>query len=122
MRIMMTGTRDWPDRDSVWRALNDLVTEFGHDWTLVHGACPSGADRYAEEWAKNKQMNYQGYPAKWTRYNKAAGPIRNQEMVDTAPDYVIAFLRPGSTGTADAIKRAEKAGITVKIITHEKDA
>lgn len=70
----------------------------------------------AERWAKVREMNYQGYPAKWAKFHKAAGPIRNQEMVDTQPDLVVAFLLPGSKGTADAIKRAQKAGIEVRIV------
>jgi hypothetical protein len=47
---------------------------------------------------------------------KAAGPIRNQRMIDEGkPDLVIAF--PGGRGTADMVSRAKKAGIPVQEIT-----
>lgn len=45
----------------------------------------------------------------------AAGPIRNQHMLDIGkPDVVLAF--PGGRGTEDMIRRAEKAGVPVKRI------
>ena len=48
-------------------------------------------------------------PADWTKHGKAAGPIRNQKMLDECPDLVVAF--PGGKGTADMVRRAMKAGI-----------
>lgn len=43
---------------------------------------------------------------------KAAGPIRNQHMIDTAkPDLVVSF--PGGAGTADMVRRAKAAGVRV---------
>jgi hypothetical protein len=57
----------------------------------------------------------QVFPAKWDEYGKAAGPIRNQEMVDSKPDLVLAFWDGRSPGTLDAIKRAVLAGIEVNI-------
>ena len=45
-------------------------------------------------------------------YGKAAGPIRNQQMLDEGkPDVVIAF--PGASGTADMINRAGLTNVPV---------
>lgn len=65
----------------------------------------------ARDWAIGAGIKATPFPAKWSTYGNAAGPIRNQEMVDTKPDIVVAF--PGGTGTADAVRRARSAGIEV---------
>jgi hypothetical protein len=53
------------------------------------------------------------YVAQWKKHGRAAGPIRNQRMLDEGkPDLVVAF--PGGRGTADMIRRAERAGVPVQ--------
>lgn len=51
----------------------------------------------------------------WKDHGKAAGPIRNQLMLDDfKPDLVVAF--PGGKGTADMVKKAQDAGVTVILV------
>lgn len=71
----------------------------------------------AEGHARKAQLEYNGVPAKWDKYRKmgipkAAGPIRNQVVIDRV-DMFYAFHtnRPSSRGTKDAVKRAIKKGI-----------
>jgi hypothetical protein len=55
---------------------------------LVHGACCMkkgtielcGADRWAEEWARERQVPYLGMPARWTADGNGADPWRNGRM------------------------------------------
>ena len=55
------------------------------------------------------------YPADWDKHGKAAGPIRNKQMIDEGkPDLVIAF--PGGRGTAGAVRLAKFAGVTVRVV------
>jgi cysteine synthase len=78
---------------------------------VIHGAA-SGADTLADEWAKGKGIYVSAYPANWKLYGKSAGPIRNQQMMDTEhPDLVVAFS--GGRGTAHMSRIARKAGVTV---------
>jgi hypothetical protein len=61
--------------------------------------------------------------AKWEKYGLAAGPIRNQEMLDTyKPDLVVAFHNDieHSKGTKDMITRAMNYGIEYKIIKEKE--
>lgn len=57
------------------------------------------------------------HPADWQKYNKAAGPVRNGEMLKLHPDInlVLAFHDDidSSRGTADMVARAQKADIEV---------
>jgi hypothetical protein len=49
--------------------------------------------------------------ANWRKYGPAAGPIRNQQMLDWGPDLVVAFA--GGTGTAGMVALARAAGVPV---------
>lgn len=106
MRILVCGGRDYSDRAAV-----DLVLTLAKPSCVIHGA-QTGADTLAGDWAKRNGVPVEVYPADWKRLKYAAGPIRNQQMLDEGkPDYVIAF--PGGVGTADMVRRAKKAGLKV---------
>lgn len=80
--------------------------------TEIISGMARGADSLAAEWATKFGFPLQKFPADWKKYGKAAGSIRNQQMLDEGkPDLVIAF--PGGTGTRDMIKKANKAGVRV---------
>lgn len=56
-RILVTGSRDWTDRLTVYTALNALrqvALDFrGSPVTVIHGDCNRGADLMANTWALN---------------------------------------------------------------------
>jgi hypothetical protein len=70
-----------------------------------------GVDSAAIDWAVVNWVNFEEVKADWKKYGKAAGPIRNQQMLDMSPKLVVAF--PGGAGTADMIQRAKKKGTLV---------
>ena len=74
-----------------------------------------GADGYdlcGELWAQAHNIPCDTYPADWRKHGRAAGPIRNQAMIDKGkPNLAVQF--PGGRGTADMRKRLDKAGIEV---------
>jgi hypothetical protein len=78
---------------------------------IIHGGA-SGADRWASDWAIARGIVFDCYPAKWGRYGKVAGHIRNVEMLHHGkPTEVIAFH--GGRGTDDMKTLASAAGIPV---------
>jgi hypothetical protein len=117
--VLVCGGRHYQDRLAVFREL-DRLTEPDDEHPLgkvqlmiIHGACPTGADRWADEWAVVNWAKLEEYPADWGAHGKAAGPIRNQRMLDEGkPDLVLAF--PGGRGTRDMITRALRAGVRVE--------
>jgi hypothetical protein len=142
-RILVTGSRDWADYKAVARELVRYISEnsvlrndsFGYPvdwdtqgWVIVHGACPTGADHWADEYAISNWIEVERHPADWALHGPAAGPRRNTEMVDEGADVCIAFVkecvrpfckRPKphwSHGTSDCIRKAEAAGIEVRRI------
>lgn len=84
---------------------------------VVHGRCPKGGvDLVAHRWAENApDADPEPHPANWDLYGKAAGMIRNGEMVDLGADRCFGFPAPDSRGTWDCIHKAAKAGIVVEI-------
>lgn len=115
MRVLVCGGRDYKDRERLYDVLYKHIGAQGHpdnprDVVIV--GCAKGADTLAEEWAEYVGCRVKRFPADWNKHGNAAGPIRNQQMIDEGnPKLVIAF--PGGRGTADMVRRARAAGIKV---------
>lgn len=112
MRVLVCGGRDYGDITAVSSSLDALAKMHGA-LTIIEGGA-TGADAIARTWWKH---HHKGelftVRADWKRHGKAAGPIRNQMMLDRhKPDLVLAF--PGGRGTADMVRRARAAGVPVK--------
>jgi hypothetical protein len=114
--ILVTGSRDWDDYQTIWSELNKCISAE----LLLHGMA-RGADRLADRAAKELKFKaIRGYPALWDEYGRSAGPIRNSLMLTHGkPDFVLAFQKDGSRGTQHMIDIARKAGVSVKVITME---
>jgi len=105
-RALVCGGRDFDDYDFVSKVL-----DFYDPDTVIHGGA-RGADSLAHQWAQNRCVTVESYPANWHRDGKAAGPIRNVRMLtEGKPDVVIAF--PGGKGTEHMVKIAKAKGIQV---------
>lgn len=116
MRILVTGSRSWPFPEMVWRKLDAYYEQSGGNLTLVHGACPSGADAQADEWAAaHPDVAVERYYADWATYGKWAGPRRNQLMVNLGADVCLAFILNGSRGASGCMRMAMDARITVDL-------
>lgn len=136
MRVLVCGGRGFgempkgvtpltPEHSRHWRRVGEersfMARSLGsldpRPSIVIHGAA-SGADSYAQKWAKSAGIPDLPFKANWYpngfgRLDRSAGPKRNQQMIDEGkPDLVVAF--PGGSGTADMVKRARAAGIPVK--------
>jgi hypothetical protein len=95
----------------------DKITDFPQGTIFLTGGC-RGADMIATEEARALHYEVQVFEADWKEHGRAAGPIRNRQMLDQKPDKVIAF-HPNldkSLGTADTVREAKKMGIPVEVI------
>lgn len=109
-RVLVCGGREYDDREQLFRVL-DAAHLANPIILLIHGAAP-GADSLAKEWALKRDVFCQAYPADWHGHGRAAGPLRNKQMLDDGkPHMVIAF--PGGKGTANMIQQSEVAGVPV---------
>ena len=114
MRVLVCGGRDYDDVDNVYKVLDDIDQVI----TCIISGHANGADSIGEMYANERNFKLDIYPADWNTHGRAAGPIRNKQMLDEGkPDLVVAF--PGGRGTANMIKQAKQHGIEVKEITNE---
>jgi hypothetical protein len=86
---------------------------------IIHGGA-AGADWCAGAVAELRDIPQSVFKADWKAHGRAAGPIRNQQMLDQGkPDLVLAF--PGGRGTADMVRRAKAAGVEVREIAARRN-
>lgn len=114
IRVLVCGGRDYTDRAKVNAFLDNLWVLNG-DLAIIEGEAP-GADSFARDWAILHGQELHPFPALWDRYGKAAGPIRNQQMLDEGQPDLVAFFHADlerSKGTRDMVKRAERRGILI---------
>jgi hypothetical protein len=130
-RVIVTGSRSWPDRAAVEHALG-VALRIYRPLVIVHGACATGADAMAEAWAQRAGVETDPFEADWdhcgpecqpghrrrrrdgSEFCPAAGPRRNARMVAAGARICLAFPLPGSRGTEGCIRLAEAAGIPVR--------
>lgn len=138
--VLITGSRSWSARGALETMLERALQQHGPELLLVHGGA-RGADRLAEDWCWRSNIQQQVFPAAWGEHHHewcpgawckerdycvAAGPRRNQQMVEYIEHLrsigrqvrVLAFkstfdhtLRKG--GTEDMVKRAIDARFPV---------
>ncbi|CCW19578.1 hypothetical protein EBBID32_39460 [Sphingobium indicum BiD32] len=110
VRIAFTGGADFNDHQRIYAVL-DKVHQQLPTLILMHGATPTGAERIAACWARDRNVPQDPYRPDWNRHKKAAPFKRNDAMLETCPKGVIIF--PG-TGIQDNLAdKARKMGIRV---------
>lgn len=119
-RILVSGSRDWTDRQFVWNALDSAACLLAPDAerplsvvSVVHGACPTGADKHADDFCKRFVVAVERHPADWETHGRRAGYLRNQEMVDAGADIVLVFNKNSSRGASMTARLAREAGLPV---------
>lgn len=126
MRVLVCGGRNYDNWSDLKNTLDDIHINWvdlssvdDPEFILIEGGA-IGADFLSKVWLKDLfpetwKDHLLEFPADWKRYGKAAGSIRNQQMIDEGqPDLVVAF--PGGNGTADMINKAEKVNIPVVVV------
>lgn len=127
MILIICGSRVFDDPEFLFRKLDSLTRKLDKKkLTIVTGAQRSkapdghwhGADFFAEKWAKENWCNLLRFHADWQKHGKAAGPIRNTEMLEeSGATVLVAFRADGpSPGTDDVVTKARKKGLKVIVV------
>jgi len=113
MRVLVCG-----DRNECRKAyIYDQIRTLPRDTVIIEGGA-RGVDTIARQVAESLGLKIEEYRANWRKHGKAAGPIRNFEMLtEGKPDEVWAFHADieASKGTKHMVKIAKQAGVPVKI-------
>ena len=110
MKIIVTGGRNYTD----FNKMKTVLDKFENIEKIITGGA-SGADNLAKIYAKENNITYEEYVAKWDEYGKAAGPIRNYQMCSSNTDATV-IVFPGGNGTKHCEKIANKFGMDVEVI------
>jgi hypothetical protein len=117
LRVLISGGRDYKDYQKIYDA---LVAHGGADkiGVVIHGGA-RGADTLAEIACQSLKIPTWPFPISeedWRTKGYAAGPLRNQQMLDeAAPEILLAFPGPDSRGTWDMVRRTLDAGLPVRL-------
>jgi hypothetical protein len=135
-RTIVFGGRDFIDKDWLFRVLDGQhaaepfaciieggqvsvdPAENGRPWEKRR---KWGADYFARQWANSRGVSVHTVKADWRTFGKAAGPKRNQRMIDEySPTEGIAF--PGGRGTADMLTRIKAAKLDWMTVSRTRDS
>jgi hypothetical protein len=124
--------------DGLWTEAKDQIGSRHHEHfdltctclVVIEGGCRRwhkergdyvGADYFAEMWCDRRHVAHEQYPADWEQYGKAAGMMRNRQMLEEGkPDLVVAFHDDiaASKGTKNMVDIARAAGVETHLVSH----
>ncbi len=116
-RVIVCGGRDFENKQVCFEYLGKIVP--GRKNVTIISGHANGADKFGEEYAALHGLNCVVFKPDWKQYGRAAGPIRNKQMLEYAIEetpLIIAFWDGKSKGTKNMIDQSKKAGAEVIIV------
>ena len=120
----IVGSRHYDNYPEFSSVIKNLLSIYGIPTKVVsgghtdkYGKIKLGTDTLAWKWAVENKIPIIEHNAEWDKYGRAAGPIRNQLIINDT-DVLIAFIGPNSVGTKHSISLAKKDPI-IKIYTYD---
>lgn len=129
--LLIAGSRGYVDNVTFDRIVGENIglESLLHEVVIVEGGA-QGTDRMARHYAISRGLMLDEFKAEWSKYGRAAGPKRNDQMTEWVKEnarghdegMALFFWDGESKGTAQCIRSARKRGIRVRIWntkTHE---
>jgi len=118
LRLLVTGSRDWKDEESIRKALLMQWREWDKpsDTVLVVGGA-KGADEIAARLWQRAGFSVETHQPDWDTHGKRAGMVRNGAMISSGVDIALVFQSGDTPGTRQCSEAAKKAGVPTKIFT-----
>lgn len=122
-RFIVSGSRDWTNRVRIGMELFNLLRLFGSKHLTIVVGDYRGVDRIVTEICDAVGITCEVHHADWKLHGRAAGPLRNREMIESGAGMVLAFkddfdftlARGIGGGTEDCARQARKAGMIVHV-------
>lgn len=115
--VLISGKRDFTDYERFSRELDESLKDVEDDIEIVEGGA-KGTDALARRYALEHELKCREFAALWENNGRAAGPIRNSEMVKFVAGKAckaVFFWDGKSRGTGDCLRKARKAGIECEV-------
>ena len=104
-RVVIGGCRGYSDYEFFKSRIDEILKNEKDKIIIISGHC-SGVDLMGERYAAENGFEVAIFLPEWEKFGRAAGPIRNEKMVECA-DLVVAFWDGRSRGTKSLIKYAQ---------------
>ena len=115
LRILVAGSRSFEDFETLSNVLTEFLAPFSKEKfsPVIISGTAKGADQLGEQYGIKHNIPIRRFPADWKRYGRAAGMIRNNQMLDHICEKgcvgaVVAFWDGKSKGTAHTISEAKR--------------
>lgn len=121
---LVSGGRAFASPTFVFNNLDRVMEQRGKPALVVVGGA-RGVDTLAHQWANLNGIEVAVYKADWERHGRAAGIIRNAEMLEAQPDTDLGIFFPSgltersSPGTYDMLRKTKAAGIETIVFNAE---
>jgi hypothetical protein len=114
--LIVAGSRTFDDFVLMIREVDKYIKELNpaKPVCIISGGA-YGADKLGEDYAKLRFYDMRLFKPNWLKFSKAAGAIRNGEMVAIS-EAAIYFYDGSSRGTQDCINKAKAKGIPYTVI------
>lgn len=113
IHLAIVGSRKYNDADTFCDHVDAWIKEHGKPKTIISGGA-AGADTLAALYARAHNISLTLYQPDWKQFGRAAGPKRNQQIVD-ACSHVLAFPSQHGRGTQDTMRKANRANKPVSV-------
>jgi hypothetical protein len=119
-RVIICGGRDYSDYETLCRVCDyQLQNRMRTHKVIIVCGRARGADTLGAQWAKDRGLDVENFPADWIRFGKRAGILRNTQMAEVA-NACIAFK--GGAGTANMVEQATARGLIVRVVAPKAES
>jgi hypothetical protein len=106
--LAVIGSRNFTDYHFMREKIQALLDRLSGMERIISGGA-KGADSLSERIAMDFGLDHKHITAEWSKYGRAAGPLRSQK-INLEADVAAAFPIGKSKGTHDGIRKAKAAG------------
>ena len=126
IRLIVAGTRTFDDYVLMKGNLDLIILGLREDYpgasVVIISGNAKGADQLGIRYAMERNLSFRRFPTQWHQYGKAAGPMRNAQMLAYAKEGIpalVAFWDGKSRGTDHMIQTARRGRVFVRVIPYE---
>ncbi len=128
IRMIVAGTRTFEDYALMREKLDRIILGLQEDYpgapVVIISGNAKGADQLGIRYAMERNLSFHRFPAQWHQYGKAAGPMRNAQMLTYAKKGIpalVAFWDGKSRGTDNMIRAARRGKAFVRVIPYQEN-
>ena len=120
-KLLVCGSRTINNSEWVFSEIEKYISESNLQYSDIHiiEGEASGVDKISKQFAQSKNISVIEMPADWKAYGRAAGPIRNEQMVRLC-DQCLILWDGKSRGTKNDIDLCDKYNKSNKIVIYKE--